>query len=306
MNLDLIKLAQALERARTPEEVFGGDNLPQEERAKAVRSAYHRLARIAHPDRYQEPDDRVLAGRTFQVLTEWLRAANAFLAAQAYGNPEHRVRKVTVKTQRREYQVDVAYTVDGIYNAYPCQYRNLGRPCTSILKVVRRPVDNDLAVHEAQILETLRRGWMARKFSPYLPRLIEAFAYLRGGLPLQALVLEAETGWYSLEEVRAAYPSGVNPKDMAWIWRRLLVVLGYAHARGFLHLAVLPGNIWIQPELHGLQLRSWTHALNLRVDPTRPMHRIDPARLHWYPARAGTQPSTRMDIVMGAKSMLYL
>ena len=44
---------------------------------------------------------------------------------------------------------------------------------------------------------------------------------------------------------RAAYPDGVDPRDVAWMWRRLLVALGLAHRAGVVHGAVLPEHVLI-------------------------------------------------------------
>jgi hypothetical protein len=290
MNADLTQLAHDLESARDPQTLFGNSHLPHAEQAGAARKAYHRLARIAHPDAYRQADEQELARRTFQALAAWYARAEAQIAAGTYGRPASAPVRVTLKTRVREYLVDTAYLVDGIYNAYPCQYRSHGRRQAATLKIVREACDNDLARNELRALGHLRRRRTDRAFFPYLPRPLESFLYEQGGRTRQALILEAEPGWFSLEEVRTAYPAGIDPKDMAWIWRRLLVILGYAHLSGVLHRAVLPPNIWIQPELHGLQLRNWTHA-----------------SMSWHhPGHARGAASTRADIARAARTMIYL
>ena len=54
----------------------------------------------------------------------------------------------------------------------------------------------------------------------------------------------------SLAQVHAAYPRGLDPRDAAWMWRRLLVALGTVHAAGVVHGAVLPDHVLIHPDLH--------------------------------------------------------
>ena len=87
----------------------------------------------------------------------------------------------------------------------------------------------------------------------------------------RASLRERAGGWYTLAEVRRAYPMGVDPKDMAWMWRRLLVALGFAHLNGVIHGAVLPDNISILPGQHGLLLENWSQAV---VDPEGTGERI--------------------------------
>ena len=101
-----------------------------------------------------------------------------------------------------------------------------------------------------------------------------------------------------------AYPRGIDPKDMAWMWRRLLVALGFAHASGIIHGAVLPGNVFIQPEQHGLRLDSWVCAVeqDAILVPSSPYYQA------WYPLEVihhqGALPGT--DIDLAAKCMFQL
>jgi hypothetical protein len=60
------------------------------------------------------------------------------------------------------------------------------------------------------------------------------------GLQRRANVIGRLTGFRTLAQVRAAYPRGVDPRDAAWMWRRLLVAVGAAHRAGVIHGAVLP------------------------------------------------------------------
>jgi hypothetical protein len=94
---------------------------------------------------------------------------------------------------------------------------------------------------------------------------------------------------------------------MAWMWRRLLIVLGFAHACGVIHGAVLPTHVLIQPEQHGLALVDWSYAVS---DPEMGEHipAISSAYQAWYPPEvlAKETPTTSTDLYMGAACMLYL
>ncbi len=98
----------------------------------------------------------------------------------------------------------------------------------------------------------------------YSPRLLESF-FLRDaatGVTRRANVIEQQVGFCSLAEVMAAYPDGVDPRDAAWIWRRLLVALGNAHRAGVIHGAVLPEHVLIHPRDHGLVLVDWCYSVS--------------------------------------------
>ena len=42
---------------------------------------------------------------------------------------------------------------------------------------------------------------------------------------------------------------------MAWVWRRLLTIVGFAHANHVVHGAVLPPHVVIEPKEHKLLLK---------------------------------------------------
>ena len=115
-------------------------------------------------------------------------------------------------------------------------------------------------------------------------------------------------GWYSLADARAAYPGGLDPKDAAWIWRRLLVGLGFAHVNGVIHGAVLPGSVLIQPEQHGLLLKNWAYAVHDPQTTGEIITAIDAEYEDWYPdeVRNSELPVGATDIAMSARCMIFL
>jgi serine/threonine protein kinase len=295
MSEDLEHLTHKLARAKKPEDVFG----PLEGRANdqllALKKQYHCLAKISHPDVYLTSTSQFLAQQTFSQLTLWFKKAQARVEAGKYGttsSPE----TIIVCTKTRDYCIEPDYLQDGIYNLYACEYLENDQPHRGTLKIVRDPHNNSLAENEIRILKKLMRGLEAAKFTPYLPNLIEAFGYQEGGSIRQAAIFEKLDGWYSLAEVHQYYPCGIDPKDMAWMWRRLLVVLGFVHLNGIVHGAVAPQNIWIQPEKHGLLLQGWSRAVEGLADPDGS---------GWYPNK-GESASSRTDIVLSAKCMFFL
>lgn len=142
------------------------------------------------------------------------------------------------------------------------------------------------------------------KFLPYLPTYVSTLL-VDGDF---GTVFQHLDGFYNLLEVKDHYPDGVNPKDMAWMFRRLLVVLGFTHQAGYIHGAVLPQHVMIHPEKHGLVLIDWSQAAwqgtdDLDGDEFAPI----PASIGWYPHEAKVElhgPWT--DIFMAANLMSWL
>jgi hypothetical protein len=139
---------------------------------------------------------------------------------------------------------------------------NLYRVSQGLLKIARDPADNDLMRREATALARLRDA-VAPAWLAYFPRLVETQRRddIRSGIRRHANLIGQLSGFRSLAEVRAAFPAGIDPRDAAWMWRRLLVAVGAAHRAGVIHGAVLPEHVMIHPGEHGLVLVDWCYSV---------------------------------------------
>lgn len=141
------------------------------------------------------------------------------------------------------------------------------------------------------------------KLPPYLPKFI-ANATSAGEF---GVVFEHLDGFYSLVEVKQHYPDGIDQRDMAWMFRRLLVVLGFAHKAGYIHGAVTPQHVMIHPSAHGLVLIDWTHAEPVPDDGDDELLDIAERYKGWYPPEAfSTDAGPQTDIYMAANLMSWL
>ena len=307
MDQELEIIASRLAHASTPEEVFGEIKAQYDEMLFILQKNYRALAKLAHPDMYHTEHEQRLAQTTFQLLTDWLGKAREKIKAGEYGKKVD-PSQIILRTRRREYSVGGSYGQDRFFNLYPCSFREDGRLHRAVLKIARDWRDNDLAERETKALRTLARSKDAETFSAYVPKLIDHFVYESAGVQRQAFVLEKYDGWYSLEDVHQAYPHGIDPKDMAWMWRRLLVVLGFSHTNRILHGAVLPRNVWILPEEHGLMLVNWYCAVFDPLIAGTCIQVIPADDERWYPQEIvkGEIPSFGTDIYMSAKCMVWL
>jgi len=160
---------------------------------------------------------------------------------------------------------------------------NLYRVRDGLLKLARNPADNDLMDREATALRTLGRH-DADRFSAYFPRLAgtQRVHDPRTGAERRGNVLGALDGFVSLAEIRRRQPGGIDPRDAAWMWRRLLVALGAAHQAGVSHGAVIPEHVLIHPAHHGLVLADWCYS----GQPGTPLPAIVGRYRDWYPPEA--------------------
>jgi hypothetical protein len=282
-----------IEAAKEPRDIFGdiprdedgtgsrGDTGSRDEHAHRV---YRRLARLVHPD--------ANAGEA--------RAARAFAKLSALFS-QHRdgtAPLVAVGDIANLIRIPARPRVPG-----PA----FGRPATALLKLARDPADSDLITREAAALR-----WLAAngdpKYLPYVPALIQAHRYTDPAAKVtrRGNVLAELAGFVSLQEVRERFPDGLDPRDVAWIWRRTLVAIGFAHRTGLVHGAVLPPHLMIEPAAHGLTLIDWCYCAGGPNPGNLP---AAVARYRdWYPPELapGYAPGPDLDIYLATKSMLSL
>ncbi|GGS96440.1 hypothetical protein GCM10010156_63280 [Planobispora rosea] len=217
--------------ATDPEDLFSGDN---------PERAYRRLARLLHPDLASRPD----AAAAFVKLARLWAARHG-----SAGRPR-------VITTRRG-----THRITGIHRrgATAVLYRT---DEDTLVKLVRNPADNDLVRREAEALRVIEREGDPLLL-PYVPRLVESFRYRSGGVERQANVISrVPDGFLTLAEI-ARRRSPLDPRDAAWIWRRLLVAIGAAHRAGVVHGAVFGHHVLVHPIEHGLVLIDWSQSVPL-------------------------------------------
>ncbi|WP_405578250.1 molecular chaperone DnaJ [Streptomyces sp. NBC_01190] len=207
----------------------------------AAARHHRRLARLLHPDT-APPDRAAQANAAFAEL------------GRAWQHRSHRL----IGAPRHTYVLgDILATGDlaTLHTAHTAADRR-----AVVLKIPRRPRDNDLMTHEAAVLTRLDTVGEPRHRA-YAPTLVESFRQRSAdGTERVINVLEPLTGFLPLTEVAAAHPAGLDPRDAAWMWRRLLVALGWAHRARLVHGAVFPEHVLIHPEAHGLVLVDWCYA----------------------------------------------
>ncbi|MFD0592109.1 hypothetical protein ACFQZ4_05710 [Catellatospora coxensis] len=109
----------------------------------------------------------------------------------------------------------------------------------------------------------------------------------------------------SLARVKQSYPDGVDPRDAAWMWRRLLVAVGYAHRAGVVHGAIVPDHVLIHPGEHGLALVDWCYSV---TEPGQTVPALARGYHDLYPPEVtGKRPaSAATDIHLATRCMTWL
>ncbi len=168
-----------------------------------------------------------------------------------------------------------------------------------VLKVCRSTGDLDLVNNEIQTITKLYpQEQKDEKFFRYLVKPYKATP--------KGLLMPYLEGFMSLEAVLKAFPDGLDYRDVAWMYKRLLIAIGFTHERGVIHGAVLPPHVMVHPTEHGAKLIDWSYAVG----------RADKATIKAYSAAwrdyyapeifAKRFPETSTDIFMAAKIAIAL
>ncbi|MFH9229664.1 J domain-containing protein [Streptomyces lydicus] len=276
----------ALAAARRPADLFPADD------AEAARS-YRRLARLLHPDT-APPAERPAAEAEFARLDALWRRRTAACPAAA-----------VLTTRHRTYTLGPTLATGDLAVLREASYEERGTRRRALLKIPRTVTDNDLLEREADALALLARHG-ERRHRGYAPRLLESVRHRDPdtGAERRVNALVPLDGFHTLAEVRAAHPDGLDPRDAAWMWRRLLVALGWAHRAGRVHGAVLPEHVLIHPALHGLVLVDWCYS-TAPGDPVPAL--VERHRAHYPPEVTGRRPATgATDLHLASRTMAAL
>lgn len=207
--------------------------------------------KFLHPDAWaHDPAAQQVAQEAFARLQELLARDDTLHRAKAGS--------FTVTTRTRAYEVDGLAYAGTVANLYHCTYERDGKRKQGLLKLPRSVRDNDLVQAEAQ---ALKKVWASgKRRTAYFPRLEDAFKHRDPATHVdrQALVTRRLDGFVTLDDVKRAYPEGLDARDLAWIWRRGLAALTLLCELEVVHGALTPQHVLIHPAEHGVQLCGFT------------------------------------------------
>jgi serine/threonine protein kinase len=265
-----------------------------------LKQSYRSFARAAHPDVSPEPDAELI----FVKLENLYAEAQSAIHRGRYGRARYAA--PLIFRGQNPYRVLEHWEGEGslLYLAESPQGR-------AFLKLARNQDGSKSLAREAEIITRLSQdGAVESRLRPYVPLLLESFEHKTSAGERQLNAFRHYQSFVTLSEVRAAYPQGLPWRDAAWIMLRLLVAVGYGHANGFVHAAVLPEHVLIEPDEHGLVLIDWTHAVEPGVAGREQATNLKQqgAADGWYPDEISLSgaPRPASDVYMAGRTMQYL
>ncbi|HEU4323227.1 MAG TPA: DnaJ domain-containing protein [Roseiflexaceae bacterium] len=289
--MDLSELLDLLRYATVPEEVFG--DLP-DRTTGALKRRYRELATIAHPDHNPRAPDA--AAEAFKTLQQWYDAAQRKLSAGVYGAAP----LITIASRQHRYVGYEPPLAGDLCDLYPADADGT----RVLLKVARSPRNNDLLEAEAKALRIIERGLTGQQVRAHFPTLIEQVLITdTAGARHCTNVLRAEE-YVSLAQVLRAYPAGLDLRDAAWMFNRILAALAVAHGLGLVHGALLPSHVLLRLSDHNGMLIDWCYS----TAPGEPLLAVSPPYAGDYPPEvAARQPATfATDLYMAAMCLLRM
>lgn len=233
---ELRRVADKIATATSVVDILGPADSDRKARERA-------MDKLLHPDRWNaHPPARKAAEKAFARLQELL-ALESKAASPSFD----------VVTKTRTYMVKNLAFAGTVSNLYTCTYSRDGKLKTGLLKLPRSVRDNDLVAAESDALKTIWKS--GKKRAAYFPRWEESFKHRdkSTGVDRRALVIRRLDGFVSLADVKAAYPDGLDARDLAWIWRRALAGLSLLGELDIVHGAIGPEHVLIHPQEHGVQ-----------------------------------------------------
>lgn len=269
--MKLTELKTLLE-TKSAKEIFGDD----------PEAVYRKYAKITHPD--LNPDQVDLAKAVFQLLLQKKDDLNA--------------KPITVQSKTHIYKVETVIGTGDYSTVHLCS-DNI------VLKVSNDVAANKKLTNEYDTICKLHQASGGDSYSRHFLMPIEHFI-IKDDKKANKSVIAYKTppNLYTLRKIKERYPNGIDPRDSAWMFNRVLEALGFIHTYKFVHGAILPENLLFDIENHNVIIVGWTHSVqNSGVIKTI----SGPYRAHYPKEVFNKGPATGgVDIFMAAKCMKYI
>lgn len=230
-----------------------------------IKKQYRKLVKIAHPDTGGTPE-------AFSIVKAYYSESLRRVETKTFGKTGYDTNgtkstttktnpTITIKSKNNVYELLHKFAETDIAIIYLAKIKSKH----VLVKVVKSSSDNDLFMREQDALAKLHSHAAIKNnnenWDVYTPTLMESFSVKNiKSLKQYVNVFELTGDWYTLRNILLDNPYGLDPLDAVWIFRRVLMTLGFAHDNNIIHGAVTPTNINIYPQEHGLMLMNWENS----------------------------------------------
>ncbi|MDI9916790.1 hypothetical protein [Rhodococcus sp. IEGM 1379] len=287
--MNIREVLETVESASVASDLFGPvshDVAPR----RAMKRRYYRLVSVIHPDRVCLGDvarSAAATARLNELYGIWVAQADSMNIGPVYIG------------ERGEYRLGGSVASGSVSELYGARDQS---GTSVVLKIPRDCRANSMIEAERNALGDIAHSGNSGWSVFYFPRLVDRVSHHDNvsGERREINVLNDLTGEFlTLSDVLAAYPNGLDPRDWAWMHRRLLRTLAVAHAQGWVHTAITADNILIHPDLHGVVLAGWSFATRPGDRPVATIASAHPS----YPPELGGSVTPAWDVYMAHQLM---
>ena len=287
--------------ATKAEELFGTGPMPQR------KKKYRELARNSHPDRFSTTKGKRRAEEAFIHLNELWNDGHTTVTVGA-STPRTASKagssRPIIQSKKHKYLLGEEQAGTDVFRRFNAEYDG-GHEFAELL-VTKAPTDTDFADAAVTALKRLNSD-TPKDYKYFYPQLLERFRYASDdGTQRSVIALDRfDFEFFTLKQVKEAFPEGVPARDFAWMFRRMLIAVGNAHDVGLIHGAPNLGSFVIQPEQHGVILRDWEYSVELPADGQgEPLKAVPAEYKSWYPKSVfNKEPvDASLDIILVAKT----
>jgi len=271
--------------ASKPDDLFGGKD------ADGAKAIYRRLLKQVHPDKFE---DRHRARATEA-------SANLTRLYTELVNPT--VKPFVITTKRGTHEVGTLLAKGDVANVY--RATSEGKP--SVVKIARSPKNADLIAREVTALKKIKDE-VHPELTAFYPQVLDTFKHrdAQTRIDRRGVVTDQHVhGFVPLHEVRAKFPAGLDPRDAAWMFRRILIALSGLHRIGIVHGGIVPPHLLMELDKHGLVLVDYT-ASCIEEDAVVPFLAKGWDWVYPNEVSAKVTPTPETDIYMAAKVLEYM
>lgn len=274
-----------IDNALNPKDLFGKD--PTQARKKFLSYSRH-----IHPDMVAAKD-KFRAQKSFtRLLQLWEQYSSTSSSHTPHTN--------RITSKKREYDLEGKLYDTSVSSVYRALYD--ARHKEAEIHITNSPLNNDLMGNAVSSLRTLKQ--VPSEYSAFFPHLIDKFRIKQQDGDHSVIACQHLDGFVSLEEVKKAYPQGLDGRDLGWIFKRVLVALGNTRDVGLCHGSFTPENIFIHPEQHGFILNNWEYSVELG----KPLSAVSVPYRDFYPQQILDKGdvTSSLDMSLAVKTMLNL
>jgi hypothetical protein len=230
------------------------------------------LLKLAHPDLH--PDNQVKAKKAFIHINSLWNLRNA--PTKTRPGTTHASTSSEIITKKNEYHhLKSIRKSNGVET-----YRGIdSNGNVAFLLVSTHPKIGEMLMEGVKNLKTVKSN-LTDLYKEFFPDTTDAFRINQSGRKLFGIAQTLPGKNYSLREVLEDYPEGIDGRDVAWIYRRMLVAVGNMHDANVGHGAPTLDAFLINPDTHDLQLTDWQFSKELDSD----INMVTPEIKHHYAA----------------------